>query len=92
MLSVSSSRFEQRSDHSLLLRSVGLRDLGPYTCQAYNGLGSPASVTVVAKAVGPVATSGSRDEAKHMRYVVDTPARPQAQPEAGQAYRWVAAS
>jgi len=54
MLPFSSERYEQLRDHSLLIRLVSLRDLGPYTCQAYNGLGKAASWTVTVFANGPV--------------------------------------
>ena len=33
MLPMSNERIEQNADFSLKLRSVGLRDLGPYSCQ-----------------------------------------------------------
>ena len=76
MLPMSSDRHEQNSDYSLRLRSVGLVDLGPYTCQSYNGLGAPASFTVMAKAVGPV-TASSREEESYLSYVVDAPTAPE---------------
>ena len=75
MLPMSSDRHEQNSDYSIRLRSVGLRDLGPYTCQSYNGLGAPASFSVTAKAVGPV-TASSREEEEYLGYVVDAPRAP----------------
>ena len=33
MLPMSTERIEQNADFSLKLRSVGLKDLGPYSCQ-----------------------------------------------------------
>ena len=75
MLPMSSDRHEQNLDFSLRLKSVGLRDLGPYTCQSYNGQGNPASFTVTAKAVGPV-TPSSREEETYMGYIVDSPQAP----------------
>ena len=33
MLPMSNERIEQNADFSLKLRSVGLKDLGPYSCQ-----------------------------------------------------------
>jgi hypothetical protein len=36
----------RQGEFTLSLRSVALSDLGPYTCQAYNGGGSPASHSV----------------------------------------------
>jgi hypothetical protein len=59
MLPPSSEQFEQRRDYSLLIRSVTLRNLGPYTCQAYNGYGRAASWTVTIQAVGPVYSGDS---------------------------------
>lgn len=72
MLPLSSEQFEQRRDHSLLIRSVTLRLLGPYTCQAYNGYGRAASWTVTVQAVGPVHTSDST----YNEYLVPPPKKP----------------
>ena len=57
-------------------RSVALTDLGPYTCQAYNGGGSPASHSVVMQVYGPVYPAPG--EQKYMRYVASctTPPAP----------------
>lgn len=52
MLPMSSDLFEQRSDHSLVIRLVTVNTLGPYTCQAYNGLGRAASWSVTLQAHG----------------------------------------
>ena len=73
MLPLSSEQFEQRRDHSLLIRSVTLRNLGPYTCQAYNGYGRAASWTVTVQAVGPVHTSDS----SYNEYLVPPPKKPE---------------
>ncbi|CAH0383119.1 unnamed protein product [Bemisia tabaci] len=54
MLPMSSEQFEQRSDYSLLINRVSVSNLGPYTCQAYNGLGRAASWSVTLRAVGTV--------------------------------------
>lgn len=72
MLPLSSEQFEQRRDHSLLIRSVTLRNLGPYTCQAYNGYGRAASWTVTVQAVGPVYTGDS----SYNEYLVPPPKKP----------------
>ena len=81
MLPMTSSRFQQNADFSLRLKSVGLRDLGPYSCQAYNGFTSPASFTVVVKAVGPVSSAATLgDEREYLRYVVDAPRPPPRRP------------
>jgi hypothetical protein len=73
MLPLSSEQFEQRRDYSLLIRSVTLRNLGPYTCQAYNGYGRAASWTVTVQAVGPVYSGGSA----YNEYLVPPPRRPE---------------
>lgn len=73
MLPLSSEQFEQRRDYSLLIRSVTLRNLGPYTCQAYNGYGRAASWTVTVQAVGPVYSGDS----KYNEYLVPAPKRPE---------------
>ncbi|XP_076032052.1 proteoglycan-like sulfated glycoprotein papilin isoform X2 [Oratosquilla oratoria] len=54
MLPLSSEKFEQKRDHSLLIRIVTLRDLGPYTCQAYNGRGRATSLKVILRGIGPI--------------------------------------
>jgi len=73
MLPLSSEQFEQRRDYSLLIRSVTLRNLGPYTCQAYNGYGRAASWTVTVQAVGPVYSGDSTNN----EYLVPPPKRPE---------------
>ncbi len=75
MLDRSSNRVEQ-NEYSLRLHRVGLLDLGPYTCQAYSGTGQPASFTVVARAIGPVAPATNAKEQDLMRYVVNAPQPP----------------
>ena len=71
----SSARFEQTSDNTLRIRSVGLRDLGEYSCQAYNGLGAAASSAFTLRVVGPVAST-SAEEDQYMQYVVEAPRAP----------------
>ncbi|XP_071454258.1 papilin isoform X2 [Hetaerina americana] len=73
MLPLSSKRYEQRRDMTLLLRSVGLQDLGPYTCQAYNGIGKAASWTVTLQAVGPVA--GLSPNSPYAQFLITRPER-----------------
>ena len=75
MLPLSSERYEQFRDYSLLIRRVNFRDLGPYTCQAYNGYGRPSSYTIIVQAIGPVYTTDTLD-AEFSRYIV-----PQPQPD-----------
>lgn len=72
MLPLSSERFEQFRDYSLLIRRVSFRDLGPYTCQAYNGYGRPSSYTVTLQAVGPV-YSTDVEEVEFRRYLIPAP-------------------
>ena len=80
MLPMSPSRLEQHSaDFTLRLHAVGLTDLGPYTCQAYNGMGAPASFTVVARALGPV-NAATPEEQQYMAYVDDSIRPPERQP------------
>lgn len=78
-LPLSSIQFEQRRDYSLLIKSVGLRDLGPYVCQAYNGLGKAASGTVVIQAIGPVYTSNPEDD-QYTQFLVSAPEKPPETP------------
>ena len=77
MLPRASDRMEQ-TEFALQLRRVGLTDLGPYTCQAYGGQGAPASFTVIARAMGPVAPATNAQEQAYMRYVVNAPQTPAA--------------
>jgi hypothetical protein len=69
MLPFSSERYEQLRDHSLMIRLVSLRDLGPYTCQAYNGLGKAASWTVTVFANGPVEDRGDEQDREFIKFV-----------------------
>lgn len=75
MLPFTSNQYEQRRDFSLLIRTVTLRNLGPYVCQAYNGLGKAASGTVTVQAIGPVYSSNPEDEV-YYQYLVSAPQRP----------------
>ena len=75
MLPFSSLQYEQNRDFSLLIRSVTFRDLGPYTCQAYNGYGRPSSYTVVLQAIGPV-YSINDDDIEFRRYLIPAPQAP----------------
>ena len=88
MLNLNSERHSIQ-EYSLNLHSVSLADLGPYTCQAYNGGGSPAShsLTMQVSAIppcnlppcslqvyGPVYPAPG--EQQYMRYVVARPTAP----------------
>lgn len=49
MVPYSSQQYEAR-ENVLLIKSLAVETLGEYTCQAYNGLGEPASWSLVVKA------------------------------------------
>ena len=74
MLPLSSDRIRQEDDFTLRLTSVALSDLGPYTCQAYNGIGEAASFSIQMRVYGPV--NPGPGEQQFMRYVVGTPVAP----------------
>ncbi|XP_050528636.1 papilin isoform X2 [Daktulosphaira vitifoliae] len=52
MLPMSSDQYEQRRDHSLIIKLVTVNVLGPYTCQAYNGQGRAASWSIILQGYG----------------------------------------
>ncbi|KAL1512853.1 hypothetical protein ABEB36_002368 [Hypothenemus hampei] len=64
--------FEVTKDYSLIIHSVQLRNLGVYTCQAYNGKGKAASWSVTVKAKGPYYSTNPKD-IKYLQYVVNPP-------------------
>ena len=81
MLTLPTENLEQTSEGTnLRIRTLGLRDLGPYTCQAYNGLGPAVSSSTVLKALGPVAPTGSREDEAYRAYVVEAPRAPGSPP------------
>nr|XP_045610870.1 papilin-like [Procambarus clarkii] len=75
MLPLSSQQYEQFRDGSLTIRVVNLRNLGPYTCQVYNGYGRATSQTIVLRALGPVHNKPSADR-DFLQYIVDPPKAP----------------
>lgn len=79
MLPLSSQVYEQGRDFSLLIRSVTLRNLGLFTCQAYNGLGRAASWTVTVKALGPVYTIDPADSI-YTKYLISPSLSPRTPP------------
>ena len=81
-LPLTSQNHEQTSGYGLYIRTVGLRDLGPYTCQAYNGLGPADSSTLTLQVLGPIDRSSisSREDQKFLSYVVDAPTYYQTPP------------
>lgn len=76
MLPLSSGQYEQRRDFSLLVKSISLKNLGPYVCQAYNGLGKASSGTVTVQATGPVYSTNPEDE-PYFQYLINQPQRPE---------------
>jgi len=75
MLPIQHERIYQEGyGYTLHIRTVALSDLGPYTCQAYNGLGEAASATIEMRAMGPVHASPA--DQRYLKYVEDTPEVP----------------
>lgn len=62
--------FELMRDYALMFRTIRLSDLGPYTCEAYNGRGRSISMKVTLKAYGPARAVNPNDE-PYMQYVID---------------------
>ncbi len=80
LVTTQSGQYEQRKDHSLVIFHVTMLALGPYTCQAYNGLGRAASWTITLHAVGPVLSLTPEDMA-YIKYLVPPPrVPPQTEP------------
>jgi len=75
MLPLSSQKYEQGRDMSLRIAVITLTDLGPYTCQAYNGLGRATSNTVTLYAFGPVKITNPRDR-DYLPYLVEKEPEP----------------
>ncbi|CAG0888031.1 unnamed protein product [Darwinula stevensoni] len=74
MLPRRSEKYEQYPDH-IVIQRVGLSDLGPYTCHAYNGIGTAASWTVTLQGFGPVYTTRPED-AEFTKFLVSHPQTP----------------
>ena len=86
MIPFHSDKYTQDTEGALKIAMVTLRDLGPYTCQVYNGQGSASSWSVTLRAYGPVFSADSADS-KFLQYIVDRPGaeagrprQPQVQP------------
>ncbi|XP_036145237.1 papilin isoform X3 [Monomorium pharaonis] len=75
MLPLFSDNYEQDTDYTLLIRSVTLTSLGIYTCQAFNGIGTPASWSATLQAIGPVYNVKPEHE-EYTKYLVQPPKRP----------------
>lgn len=75
MLPLFSENYEQDTDYTLLIRSVALTNLGVYTCQAYNGVGKPASWSTILQAIGPVYNI-KPEQQEYAKYLVQPPRRP----------------
>ncbi|XP_073996015.1 proteoglycan-like sulfated glycoprotein papilin isoform X1 [Rhodnius prolixus] len=56
-----SDTYQQNRDNSLHVRAVTLNNLGYYTCQAFNGIGSAASFIIALKVYGPIQTFDPND-------------------------------
>lgn len=69
MLPLKSTHYEVNRDNSLVISTVELSDLGPYTCQAYSGYGKALSIYVTLKAYGPVQIQNPDDE-KYLKYII----------------------
>ncbi|XP_019769290.2 papilin isoform X1 [Dendroctonus ponderosae] len=72
LIPLKNREFEVTKDYSLLIHSVQLRNLGVYTCQAYNGMGKAASWSVTVRAKGPYYSTNPRD-IRYLQYVVNPP-------------------
>lgn len=75
MLPLFSENYEQDTDYTLLIRSVTLTSLGVYTCQAFNGVGIPASWSATLQAIGPV-YNVKPEQQEYTKYLVQPPRRP----------------
>lgn len=69
------NRYEQTEDHSLLIKSVAIIDLGRYICEAYSGSGKPSSISITVQTYGPVHFS-SPEEREYEKYVIERPRAP----------------
>lgn len=74
-ISLRNERYEQNEDHSLLIKSVSITDLGKYTCEAYAGSGRPSSISYIVQTYGPVHFN-SPEERVFERYVIPRPRAP----------------
>lgn len=75
MLPLFSENYEQDTDYTLLIHSVTLTSLGIYTCQAFNGIGTPASWSATLQAIGPVYNVKPENE-EYTKYLVQPPKKP----------------
>ncbi|XP_059480274.1 papilin isoform X2 [Neocloeon triangulifer] len=78
MLPMASKRYEQRRDFTLLISSVALEDLGPYTCQAYNGFQKARSWTITVQGFKPAGAVYSGSENYYQYLVEPEPTQPPA--------------
>ena len=85
--------YVQGPGHSLNIKSLGIRDLGPYTCQAFNGISEgrrAVSSTTVVKAMGPIDPRLLSDvDRRNLAYIVDAPTSSSARsryPQSGPSY------
>lgn len=75
MLPLKDDRYEVTRDYSLMFSRVELYDLGPYTCQAYNAIDRPVSITITLKARGSAQPRTDEDR-RYIQYIVTEPAPP----------------
>ena len=75
-----SEKYESLPLGGLRINVVTLRDLGPYTCQAYNGEGKPATNTFIIRALGPLRIVSPKDK-PFLQYIVTPPEIPTFLPE-----------
>ena len=86
LLPYKTTEYTVNKDHSLLIHSLKLSNLGVYTCQAYNGHGKAASWSVTVLALGPVYSTNPDDD-KYMKYVVNAPQGPPPEEKPQYPYR-----
>ncbi|XP_022911513.1 papilin isoform X2 [Onthophagus taurus] len=79
LIPMKTEEFTINKDSSLFINAVRLRNLGIYTCQAYNGIGKASTWSVTVQALGPVYSTDANDK-KYMKYVIDRPKKPDVTP------------
>lgn len=80
MMPRTSEKYETLPLGGLRINFITIRDLGPYTCQAYNGKGRPATHTFVVRALGPLKIVSPADK-PFLQYIVTPPRIPTVHPE-----------
>ncbi|RXG71267.1 Papilin [Armadillidium vulgare] len=80
MMPRTSEKYETLPLGGLRINFITIRDLGPYTCQAYNGQGKPATHTFIIRALGPLRVVSPEDK-QYLQYIVTPPRIPTFPPE-----------